>query len=194
MNPYQVLEVSENSMPEEIKAAYKNLATRYNPQKYTDATAKKTAQEKSEQINEASAMLMQKSGAYNAGANAIGKQDSKYALVQEYIEAKNYEYAQHILDSIDEIAARRSYLCGIVALRTNRFDEAAKLFEEAHSMDAGNEEYKTAYDITHMNKLKYTRSLDANNVVNGGCCNDSCCSVCIAAFCTHCLIESCCKY
>jgi DnaJ-class molecular chaperone len=54
---YDLLEVSPNASPEVIKAAYRQLALKYHPDKQPDARARQRAEERMKQINAAYEIL-----------------------------------------------------------------------------------------------------------------------------------------
>ncbi|HLO68606.1 MAG TPA: DnaJ domain-containing protein, partial [Holophaga sp.] len=56
MNPYEVLEISPGSRPEEIKAAYHRLAKQWHPDRFNGA-AKAEAEGRFRQLAEAFNML-----------------------------------------------------------------------------------------------------------------------------------------
>ncbi len=55
---YDLLEVSPNASPEVIKAAYRQLALKYHPDKQPDANARRQAEERMKAINAAYEVLM----------------------------------------------------------------------------------------------------------------------------------------
>jgi len=61
-DPYAELQLSPDAEPELIKAAFKALAKKYHPDRFTDPEKKKDAEEKMARINEAQSLLL--SGSY----------------------------------------------------------------------------------------------------------------------------------
>ena len=66
-NPYEVLEIKENSSAEEIKKAYRELAKKYHPDQYGDNPLKDLAGEKMRELNEAYDYLTKNSKGSGSG-------------------------------------------------------------------------------------------------------------------------------
>jgi tetratricopeptide (TPR) repeat protein len=62
-DPYAELQLSPDAEPELIKAAFKALAKKYHPDRYTDPTEKAQAEQRMARINEAQRLLQ--SGSYS---------------------------------------------------------------------------------------------------------------------------------
>lgn len=77
-DPYEVLGVSRTASDEEIKQAYRELVKKYHPDRYKGHPLEDLAKEKMQEINEAYAVLTNKSGAgrssYGQGQGPFGTQ------------------------------------------------------------------------------------------------------------------------
>jgi curved DNA-binding protein CbpA len=63
MDPYEILEIPRTATEAEIKAAYKRLAMKYHPDRYSDNPLRELAEEKLREVNVAYDMLTKGGGA-----------------------------------------------------------------------------------------------------------------------------------
>lgn len=168
-NPYEVLGVRADATDEEIKEAYRALARKYHPDKYTDEGLKEMATEKMKTINEAYEEIKNiragksragGSGSYGgaggygnysgAGAGSYtynaGSGSADFAEVRRLINAGAYMQAERILDAMpaDRRGAEWHFLRGCILLRRGWVHDAAKYFDTACRMDPQNAEYRNA--------------------------------------------------
>ena len=159
-NPYEVLGVREDATDEEIKEAYRALARKYHPDKYTDEGLKEMATEKMKTINEAYEEIKNiragksragGSGSYGgAGAGSYtynaGGGSADFIEVRRLINAGAYMQAERILDAMptDRRGAEWHFLRGCILLRRGWVHDAAKYFDTACRMDPQNAEYRNA--------------------------------------------------
>ena len=168
-NPYEVLGVREDATDEEIKEAYRALARKYHPDKYTDEGLKEMATEKMKTINEAYEEIKNiragksragGSGSYGgaggygnysgAGAGSYtynaGGGSADFAEVRRLINAGAYMQAERILDAMpaDRRGAEWHFLRGCILLRRGWVHDAAKYFDTACRTDPQNAEYRNA--------------------------------------------------
>ena len=90
---YKILEVSENSSEEEIKAAYKKLAKKYHPDFYQNNPLASLVEEKLKEINEAYEIL-----------TGYLKNKEKYSVkekqfINQYEDIKTEKYQKHYSNS-----------------------------------------------------------------------------------------------
>lgn len=200
MDPYKVLGIEYTATAEEIKSAYRKLAKKYHPDKYTDEKLKAAATEKFKEINEAYQMLSDKSdyssadSSYNRGYSGAysGEYANEYAKIERLIGIGNYEEACIMLDNIAVRNARWYFLYGVISMKSNRYNSAAEYFETAYRMEPSNVEYKTAYERTHMNKEYYT-TRNSPQYGDSDCCGGDCCSTLMTILCMQCLCGTCCR-
>lgn len=198
MNPYKVLEVSENATQEEIRAAYLNLVKKYHPDKYTDTPLKELANEKLKEINEAYEILTKKSnsassssrsqswGSYSGSGSAYsGPHSAEFARARAFINQNNILVAKQILDGIPLRNAEWNFLYGIIYLRQGWYDKAREHLSNAYEQEPGNAEYRNAYAAINNAGNPFSRGYTSSP---RGQYNDSCspCNICSTLICADC--------
>ena len=139
-NPYTVLGVGRSATDEQVKNAYREMAKKYHPDKFTDDAMAEIAAEKMKEINEAYDSIMaerrgRKNGAKSSNNWNAGQYNpnSKFADIRSYIAQNRFEDAQALLDGVP-IADRDAewyFLDGIVCYRRGWYDAASALHNRA---------------------------------------------------------------
>ncbi|MCH5202104.1 MAG: DnaJ domain-containing protein [Oscillospiraceae bacterium] len=200
-NPYEVLGVSSDATDEQVKAAYRELAKKYHPDKFADSPLKDVADEKMKEINEAYDMIvdMRKNGntgsGYNGYSGYSGQSYQNYASqnpvfqrVRSLIMSNNLDEAEKVLNSLDETQknAEWYFLKGMVASRRGWNEQAFQFIQRAVQMDPSNPEYNAAY-----NNIMRSRQYGAGGPYNqpNGAYGCSCCDMCAGIMCA----DMCCR-
>ena len=177
-NPYKVLGVREGASQEEIKAAYKELAKKYHPDKYVNNPLGDLAAEKMKEINEAYDFLMKNGGGSTGAGNS-----ANYAAIRNHINSGNIGEAERMLNQINIRDAEWNYLMGTVMMRKGWYDSAYQYLLHATQMAPGNPEYRNAFNNISRPGNMY-RNMGTNQGYGaGGMDTCDCCSNLICADC-----------
>ena len=177
-NPYKVLGVREGASQEEIKAAYKELAKKYHPDKYVNNPLGDLAAEKMKEINEAYDFLMK-----NGGGSSNAGNGASYASIRNHINSGNIGEAERMLNQINIRDAEWNYLMGVVMMRKGWYDSAYQYLLHATQMAPANMEYRNAFESISRSGNMY-RNMGANRGYGaGGMDTCDCCSNLICADC-----------
>jgi len=200
-DPYEVLGVSKNATPEEIKSAYKKLAKQYHPDRYVGNPLSDLAAEKFKEINEAYDTLT--NGSYNpssyssssTGSGSYGNSYSgtgTFAQVRNYINMRNFTEAERMLDNMTDRTAEWFYLKGVVCLGRGWHTQGVNFVRQAVNMDPANAEYRRTLNSIE-NQTRQYREVGAgmNDATMCNCCSNLLCADC----CCECMggdLISCC--
>ncbi len=183
-DPYAVLGISPQASDDEVKTAYRELARKYHPDKYSDNPLSDLAQEKMQEINEAydTIVRMRQNG---GGQYAGGSADSRYTDIRNMIRANRILDAEMLLDGVPSVSrdAEWYFLKGSVLYKKGWLEDATNHYATACRMDPHNAEYRTAWNQMQMNRQ--TGGYRTTNTA-GGC---SGCDVCSSLLCADCCCE-----
>lgn len=187
-NPYEVLGVPEGASAEQIRAAYRLLAQKYQNDPSPDAARKM------EELNQAyDSIIMNSSstGTYsNSGYSTPSGAD--YSDIKAKINKGRLDDAQILLDGIPEYNrdAQWYYLKGAIQQKRGWLEEAANNFAAASRLDPSNNAYKMAYNRVINNRNGGYRtersSRRSERERERGCCN-CCCDLLCADACCECM-------
>ena len=192
MDAYQVLGLAEGASEEEIKAAYRALAQKYDPNRYEAGPLREEAEAKMTELNEAFDTLMSairtgtpvnRSGPEpDTGASANGR----YRAIRRMIGQGAVDEALAELNAIRGGAndAEWNFLVGSAYYYKGWVSEAMRYFQTACRLAPGNREYEAA-----LRNLQNSAggAMPGNPYCSGmagapaiGC---SCCDMCTAMMC-----------
>ncbi len=183
-DPYEVLGVSKDASPEEIKKAYRNLAKKYHPDRYINNPLSDLAAEKFKEINEAYEQLSGTNTAYqNAGSARTGAGKGQYAQVRNLINMAHIDEAEAILDSFSAHDAEWFFLKGLIFLRRGWHAQGLNFIRQAVNLDPRNMEYRSVLN-QYMSQTHTYRQAGTN--MQGG---TSACDCCQGLICADCCCE-----
>ena len=180
MNPYEVLGVSENASPEEIKKAYKDLVKKYHPDKYQNNPLSGLAEEKLQEVNEAYDMLIKN------GSSANGGMSANFGQVRRYIDSNNLQMAESMLASSKIKNAEWFFLSGMVSYKKGWYDDAISKIRKATEMEPQNIEYRQTYSQIMGMGGQFQNQAYGQGYRNN---NDACCQALQCYICADCCCD-----
>ncbi len=191
-DPYKVLGVNPTDSDDVIKDAYRKLARKYHPDKYSDGDLKELAEEKMKEVNAAYEEIqkMRQNGGSSSGGSRSGGSSYNgrynYANARRNINMGNVGAAEAELNSIDQgdRGAEWHYLMGCVLIKKGYYVDAQKMIHTACNMDPSNSEYRAALDRLNMQARGYGGGYQTSQA--SGC---SGCDVCSSLLCADCCCE-----
>lgn len=155
-DPYRILGVSPSATDDEVKKAYRALAKKYHPDVNNGSPE---AEARMKEVNEAYASVMKmrkEGGSYNTGNSYSGGYGSygasgysggynanpRMQAVRNYIHARHFQEAMHILEEMTDRTAEWYYLSGEASLGLGNRVAALNYARQAVSMDPNSLEYR----------------------------------------------------
>ena len=145
-DPYEILGLSSDADPDQLRARYQALRDRYSEQRYQDG----------EVGNEGARLLSELESAWSIIQKDIERRGSgkdDYGYIESQIRAGQYDKAQDALDSITNRDAKWHYFQSIIfniifqisiikIINMNKITINTLIFEIAIQLDPGNNKYK----------------------------------------------------
>ncbi|MBO4298914.1 MAG: DnaJ domain-containing protein [Clostridia bacterium] len=158
LNPFMVLEISEDADAEAVKAAYRRLVKRWHPDQFTDSTEQEIAQTHLVQLNLAYQEALKAVGSRRAAhvAPDLPLREAK-SLSKRLLGMKQYESALRQLARTREKDAEYYYIEGQILTALRQYGSAHQAFRAAVQMEPTNREYHRAAFNAAMNYKKHRR-------------------------------------
>lgn len=150
-DPYKILEVSPKASNDEVKKAYRELSRKYHPDSYINNPLSELAEEKFKEIQEAYNQIMDErergyssdSTAGHYGSDNWSGNSNEMNAALNYINARHYNEALHVLSGITNRTARWYYYSALANSGMGNNMEALNHAKQAASMEPGNQEYSS---------------------------------------------------
>lgn len=194
-DPYEVLGVSRNATPEEIKKAYRKLAKKYHPDSYVNNPLADLAAEKFKEVNEAYEQISSGKAGTSQGqsyqANTGGS--GNFAQIRNLINMNRLNEAEMELDKLTNRNAEWYFLKGTIFMRRGWHAQGLNFIRQAVNMDPHNAEYRNTLN-QYIAQTQQYRTVGTNMSSSVGpceCCQGLICADC----CCECLggdLISCC--
>lgn len=152
-DPYSVLGITRGATDREIKRAYRQMSRKYHPDSYSDEEQKKWAEEKFRQVQEAynqivderSGKSRQSYGGYGGNAQNYSEEDQHLMAAMNYINARRFNEAINVLNSMETRGARWYYFSSYANLGLGNNVVAMDYAKKAVEMEPDNQEYRQYY-------------------------------------------------
>jgi predicted trehalose synthase len=167
MNEYEVLNIPVTATPEEIRAAYRNLARRWHPDRFMAGPERDWANEKMAAINAAYRTCL--NGARQSVKPSADGEHEALMQVQALIDDGKYQSARKLLMGFDTRCAEWNYLFGALLMKLRDNDKALIYLSVAVHQAPDCVKYARALkEAQQLNATRKLTSLFARRVRVGG--------------------------
>ena len=156
MNEYEILNIPETATREEIRAAYRELARRWHPDRFMAGPERDWANEKMAAINAAYRACLD--GARQRGKPSKEGESEALMRVQALIDDGKYQTARKLLMGFDTRCAEWNYLFGAVLLKLSETQKALIYLSVAA--------HQAPESVKYARALKEARQLDTTRRLN----------------------------
>lgn len=190
-DPYEVLGVSKDASPEEIKKAYRKLAKQYHPDNYANNPLSDLAEEKFKEINEAYEQIT--GGGAQTGSSRSGFSGSRrssgagnFAQIRNLINMSRIDEAETLLDQMQDRNAEWFFLKGSVFMKKGWHTQGLNFIRQAVNMDPSNSEYRMVLN-NYVSQTQQYRNVGYGP--NGAPAGPGPCECCQGLICADCCCE-----
>ena len=141
MDSFSVLNLSPLATKAEIRAAYRELARRWHPDRFMEGPERDWANEKMAEINAAYRACLNRPTSRGFDAGADGRALKR---IEELIDGGQYPMARRMLMSVATRCAEWNYLFGALLLKMREDQKALIYLSVAAHQEPGNAKYARA--------------------------------------------------
>ena len=141
MNAYEILNVAPSASRDEIRAAYREMARRWHPDRFMAGPERDWANERMASINAAYRACLD--GLKDVPRSESGDDDS-FKQIQQMIDAGMYRSARRKLMGLSTRCAEWNYLFGWVLMHSDELDKALIYLSVAAHQNPGCVKYAMA--------------------------------------------------
>ena len=165
-NPYEILNLTEDSTREELEARYNELKAKYSEDRFLSGAEGAEAARKLTELEDAWREIQSKIEIKEVNAESV----NDYGYIDKLIKEGRYDDAQAALDEISEREGEWHYYQSMVYYKREWLTECKKHLELAISCDPYNNKYKVALDkllIVMGNPNANPQNLGKDTINNG---------------------------
>lgn len=195
-DPYEVLGIDRNASKDDIKKAYRELAKKYHPDRYSDNPLNDLAEEKFREVKEAYDTLMNgandsfgssSSYNYNNSRYSSSSSSSEFTSVRSYIQVRRFQDAIRMLNGMSTKSGEWYYLMSVCLVGTGYTNQGFEYARTAVNMEPNNMEYRN--HLTRLQNVQSGYQSRAYQYNRGGAGGNDTCGCCTQLICADCLCE-----